>query len=312
MREMNLSPFDPRHPRRDSLFSARARRRPSAPFPKRMLATPRRLKEWSDGLKRRNLPALGEEQESKKRSPRRFRAKNQMGNSDFTESAASPRDAFPPCPKCGGHNIKVRKLPNPAMLFWVLNPGLAFNELVLGQRIAKAQLFCNDCAGSLVKRNYVHCPHCNAMIHGQSWSGEYAFGNWLGLVCPHCGKRIPCLWNFTSLLILALTCPFWYLPYRYYFRDRVPRKPILGAAQRKPFTKRGLRCIGWVSSLVSASNRSGPLAGPMGASRRNGSSVVSLTAVGNHNGGRDLRNWLSSFPARHLLKMFALTPQQIP
>ena len=134
---------------------------------------------------------------------------------------------YPPCPKCGGQNFKVWKLPSPVIVHWVLNPGLAFNELVLGQRIPKVMLICLDCQGRFTDRGYVLCPHCKTMNHGRSWGRKYGFFNWLGYVCPCCGKRIPCVWNFTSLLILAITSPIWYLPYRYYFRDRVPAKPPL-------------------------------------------------------------------------------------
>jgi len=153
-----------------------------------------------------------------------------MGNSDLITPAVPGSDAWPPCPKCGGHHFKVWKLPSPVILHWVLNPGLAVNELAFGQRIPKVQLICEDCDEPLGARAYVPCPHCNAMIHGRSWGIKHAFGNWLGYVCPQCGKRIPCLWNFTSLLILAITSPIWYLPYRFYFRDRIPAKPVFSAA----------------------------------------------------------------------------------
>jgi hypothetical protein len=135
-------------------------------------------------------------------------------------------EEYPACPKCGGHNFKVWKLPAPLLLHWVLNPGLAFNELVLGQRIPKVMLLCQDCQEPLGQRTYVPCPHCHTMNHGQTWSKKAAFGNWLGYVCPSCGERIPCLWNYTSLVILTITSPIWYLPYRFYFRDRIPRKPV--------------------------------------------------------------------------------------
>ncbi len=35
---------------------------------------------------------------------------------------------------------KVWKLPHPMLLHWIINPGLAFNELILGQRIPKITL----------------------------------------------------------------------------------------------------------------------------------------------------------------------------
>ena len=125
-------------------------------------------------------------------------------------------------------------MPTPLILHWVLNPGLAFNELVLGQRIPKVQLICENCDAPFYDRSYIPCPHCHAMNHGRSWSKKHAFGNWLGYVCPSCGERIPCLWNYTSIVILAITSPLWYLPYRFYFRDRVPAKPRPYSGDAKP------------------------------------------------------------------------------
>jgi len=145
---------------------------------------------------------------------------------------------YPPCPKCGGRNFKLWKLPNPAILHWVLNPGLAFIELVLGLRIPKLMLICQDCQGPLCDRGYVPCPHCHTMNHGLTWSKGRGFGNWLGYVCPSCGRRIPCLWNYTSVVILALTSPIWYLPYRFYFRDRIPVKPVPFTGERKPLSRK--------------------------------------------------------------------------
>jgi hypothetical protein len=143
-------------------------------------------------------------------------------------------EEYPPCPKCGGHHFKVWKWPAPVIVHWVLNPGLAFNELVLGQRIPKVQLICEDCDAPFYERSYVPCPHCHAMNRGRSWSKKQAFGNWLGYVCPSCGERIPCIWNFTSIVVLAITSPLWYLPYRFHFRDRVRAKPLPFGGEAEP------------------------------------------------------------------------------
>jgi Zn finger protein HypA/HybF involved in hydrogenase expression len=133
-------------------------------------------------------------------------------------------EEYPPCPKCGGHNFKVIKLPCPFLIFWILTPVLALNELVFGQRMPKVQLNCLDCNEPPPKRGYVFCPNCQTLNHCRSWSKET--GNWLGRVCPSCGTRISSIWNLTSLVILAVTSPIWYLPYRFYFRDRVPKRPL--------------------------------------------------------------------------------------
>lgn len=105
--------------------------------------------------------------------------------------------------------FKEWKLPHPLILHWVLNPGLAFNELVLGQRLPKLTLIDQESDEPLVHRQYVPCPHCDALNDGMLWSGSNGFGHWFGLVCPECQGRIPCLWNLTSLAILGLTFPIW-------------------------------------------------------------------------------------------------------
>jgi len=138
------------------------------------------------------------------------------------------------CPKCQGHDLKRLEWPNWMIVHWVLNPGLAFNEVVLGQRLPKLMLTCQSCPGTLLERQFVPCPHCGIVHDSRSWSGLHGFGNWLGIVCPECKKRIPCLWNLTSLVVLTLLSPLWYLPYRYYFRNRPAAPPPLRADRPLP------------------------------------------------------------------------------
>lgn len=104
---------------------------------------------------------------------------------------------------------KVWELPHPLLLHWILNPGLAFNELVLGQRIPKITLIDQTSDAPLMERQYVPCPHCGTIHNGSRWAKQGAFKNWFGLLCPQCEKIIPCLWNLTSLLLLAATFPIW-------------------------------------------------------------------------------------------------------
>ena len=104
---------------------------------------------------------------------------------------------------------KVWKLPQLMLLHWVLNPGLAFNELILGQRIPKITLIDKTNDAPLIERQYVPCPHCNTIHNGSLWAKQGAFKNWFGLFCPTCEKTIPCLWNLTSIILLALTFPLW-------------------------------------------------------------------------------------------------------
>ncbi len=103
----------------------------------------------------------------------------------------------------------VWKLPHPMLLHWVLNPGLVFNELILGQRIPKVMLIDKTSDAPLVERQYIPCPECNALNDGRLWSKGNSFGHWFGYVCPECQGKIPCLWNITSLILLALTFPVW-------------------------------------------------------------------------------------------------------
>ena len=100
------------------------------------------------------------------------------------------------------------------ILQWVINPGLAFNELFLGQRLPKVTLVEKHSDKPLVERTYVPCPHCTAMHDGRLWGKGNAFGHWFGYVCPACGENIPCLWNVISLLLLLIAFPIWYLPAR--------------------------------------------------------------------------------------------------
>ncbi len=159
---------------------------------------------------------------------------------------------FPPCPNCGSDKWKRLSLPHPMLIHWILNPGLAFNELVLGQRVPKLQLVCAYCDAPWIERCFVPCPHCSGITSGLHWSSRSSFGNWLGLICPSCGKRIPCLWNVLSLLILALTFPVWYLPYRFHFRNRVSPLPRAVSDRARPPTAReyvragiGFAIFGW-------------------------------------------------------------------
>jgi hypothetical protein len=124
------------------------------------------------------------------------------------------------CPKCGSRPMRRFELPNWQLVHWVLNPGLAFNELILGQRLPRLTLICDACDDPLAYRQYIPCPNCGVLHNVQSWGKRHAFGNWLGLPCPSCHRRIPCLWNATSILLLLVLFPIWYLPYRFYFRDR--------------------------------------------------------------------------------------------
>ena len=117
-------------------------------------------------------------------------------------------------PEYDRNKYTVWALPNLMIWHWVLNPGLAFNELILGQRIPKVMLIDRTSDQPLGLRTYVPCPHCGTLHSGLLWGRGNAFGHWYGYICPTCDKIIPCLRNWTSKVILIITYPLWFLPAR--------------------------------------------------------------------------------------------------
>jgi hypothetical protein len=98
------------------------------------------------------------------------------------------------------------------MLHWIINPGIALAELILGQRVPRILLIERDRSKQLAERSFVPCPHCNTIHSGLKWTPQNntAFGNWFGYYCDNCGRIIPCLINLTSLIILSVTAPLWF------------------------------------------------------------------------------------------------------
>jgi hypothetical protein len=129
---------------------------------------------------------------------------------------------------------------HPSMLHWIINPALAFNELVLGQRIPKITLIDKISVKPLMERTLVPCPHCGTLHDGRIWSlqNKTVFKNWFGYYCPQCGEIIPCLWNLTSLLILSLTFPLWF-----WFRHRLKARWL--AMQKKRFANVEIKKMEW-------------------------------------------------------------------
>lgn len=109
------------------------------------------------------------------------------------------------------NKYKVYTWKNWMMLHWILNPGLAINELFLGQRVPKISLIDKESDKEYWERSIVPCPHCKTMHDGRTWStdNKTAFKNWYGLYCSNCGEIVPCLRNLFSLIILGLTFPIW-------------------------------------------------------------------------------------------------------
>ncbi len=116
---------------------------------------------------------------------------------------------------------KVYTWKNGMILHWILNPGLAINELILGQRVPKISLEDKTIDKPRIERTFVPCPHCETLHDGRTWSttNGTAFKNWFGLYCKNCGKIIPCLSNILSFLILLITFPVWG-----WFRDSLKEK----------------------------------------------------------------------------------------
>jgi hypothetical protein len=107
--------------------------------------------------------------------------------------------------------FKVWTWKHPFMLHWMINPGLAINELLLGQKVPRVFLVEKDQKKSLAERTIIPCPHCQTLHPGLKWSvkNKTAFKNWFGLYCDHCKGIIPCLNNLTTLLILGISFPLW-------------------------------------------------------------------------------------------------------
>ena len=106
---------------------------------------------------------------------------------------------------------QLLQLPSPLLLFWAINPVIAMNELLLGQRLPQVTLIEKHNQQPLLERQFAPCPHCNVLNPARLWSSGNTFGHWFGYVCPECSGAIPCLWSLTSLLLLAVSAPIWLL-----------------------------------------------------------------------------------------------------
>jgi hypothetical protein len=104
--------------------------------------------------------------------------------------------------------------PKALVWHWLLNPILAFNELIMGQRIPVVMLLDKTSKEPRYLRTYVPCPHCGSIHRSMLWGKGNALGHWYGCLCPNCDQIIPCLRNWTSRAILTITYPLWILPSR--------------------------------------------------------------------------------------------------
>lgn len=111
------------------------------------------------------------------------------------------------CPTCQSAVYGTWAFPHPLIVHWVLNPGLAVNEVLLGQRIPKITYYCKACGSETTYIRYYRCPECDRFHEEAIWTGSNGFGHWLGVICPDCGGEIPCVLNVTSWVILARLSP---------------------------------------------------------------------------------------------------------
>lgn len=127
---------------------------------------------------------------------------------------------------------KVWTWKHPFVLHWMLNPGLAINELLFGQSVPRVMLIEKDSKKSLAEKSFIPCPHCGTIHSALKWTPQNgtAFGNWFGLYCDQCSRIIPPLRNLTTLLLLAITSPVWY-----WFKDRWKEQWL--EAQRRKFSR---------------------------------------------------------------------------
>lgn len=159
---------------------------------------------------------------------------------------------------------------HPLLLHWTLNPALAFNELVLGQRIPRLTLIDTQSDARLLQRQYIPCPHCQAMNPASLYS-KTSFGNHAGLVCAECGEEVPTLKNALTWLITFLTWPVW-APIKHRFGT------VLLARQRA-------RLLRTASSTATASRPLGLILGGLfGLSMGVISVVTSVLAGGSMSG----------------------------
>lgn len=149
--------------------------------------------------------------------------------------------------------FKVYTWKNWMILHWIINPGLAFNELILGQRVPKISLEDLSSPKTRAERLIIPCPHCQTKHDGRTWSTENgtAFKNWFGLYCPSCGGIIPCLMNLTSFLMLAITAPVWYWIYSPLKKYWLSKQAARFSKTENQYPKNSFEGKGWIAQGLS-------------------------------------------------------------
>lgn len=104
------------------------------------------------------------------------------------------------CPECKSTDLRVIDDSSWYLKHWIWNPGLAFNELVLGQRIPAVVYVCNSCKLS-DHNSFAKCDSCENYFRSQEVG---AFGHYSGICCPCCDEPVVCLRNKTAGVLLRL------------------------------------------------------------------------------------------------------------
>lgn len=106
---------------------------------------------------------------------------------------AEPLESMPAfdasqCPTCGAHNARptVRGF---GKWHWILNPALAVNEVLFGQRVVRDAQACQECGA-----DFAYCATCNESIDSGRWRSPRAR-------CGACGTAFPPLRNALGWLI---------------------------------------------------------------------------------------------------------------
>jgi hypothetical protein len=116
------------------------------------------------------------------------------------------------CPDCGQTEHKLQGPHSFVNWHWRLNPGLAINETLLGQRVPTHAWTCETCDKEVPLRTWLRCPECGTFHNNMLWAKGNAFGHWLGLRCPECSGRIPAVRNLVALAVEWLSAPLWLVP----------------------------------------------------------------------------------------------------
>lgn len=108
-----------------------------------------------------------------------------------------------------GRRFKVWKMPNILLVHWVINPGLAINELVFGQRIPKKTYIEQDTkVKSFLERQYLYCENCQKLTNARVYKDAgLQFRLYHGIPCMRCEKEIPAIKNILSFVVILILRP---------------------------------------------------------------------------------------------------------